>query len=189
MTETTTKRKILTLNRTKKPAAQPEVVAPVPPKPKKNDKYAEIRANKPKLTEEERIAKLKAGEAKSEENLRLAKEAKQARLDVCRNWLFSTFPALFDHSDIKPFKVGIRADITKVHREAGGTAVLGFGATLPVNRVLNRWVNSWGYLRALTADGAMRHDLNGEPVEAVSPKEVAHAQRLLKKRKPKEQAT
>jgi len=75
------------------------------------------------------------------------------------DWLVSAYPGLFKIPPV-PLPIGFRLMAAKQRPE--GVSHCG------LNRALYRWVNSKAYLRALAAAGAMRHDVNGQPIEPVA---------------------
>lgn len=64
-----------------------------------------------------------------------------------------------------PLKVGIHEDIVADGHFTASEVKLGLGY----------WVSTRSYLKACARPGAMRHDLNGIPVEPVSPEQAAYA--------------
>lgn len=68
---------------------------------------------------------------------------------------------------IRPFRVGIGEDIRMLLRPEIELKEL--------RKALRRYAYSAQYLQALSQDGSMRHEINGEPVEPVSEEDRAHA--------------
>jgi sRNA-binding protein len=88
-------------------------------------------------------------------------------------WLVTAFPDLFKDPPV-PLPIGFRLMAAKQRPE--GVSLNG------LQRALHRWTNSKGYLQALAAEGSMRHDLNGNPVEPVTDKHRAVAAMQLRRR-------
>jgi ProP effector len=75
----------------------------------------------------------------------------------------------------KPLRVGAKADVLAV-----------FGGRLPperLGRLLGAWCRSGAYQTSLTRSGAMRHDLDGSPMEPVASEHRQHARTVLKARR------
>ncbi len=70
------------------------------------------------------------------------------------------FPALFGAGLIKPIKLRIQADI---HQRAPGVFT-----KKALSMFLHRYTTATAYLRALVAEGAMRIDLDGQPVGEIA---------------------
>jgi sRNA-binding protein len=84
------------------------------------------------------------------------------------------YPQLFDQSRPVPLARGFHKELKAEIPE------------LPyqVNRLfMHWWVTRANYLRALAADGAVRHHLDGTVSEPVTPKEKEHAAEALRKQK------
>ena len=86
--------------------------------------------------------------------------------------LQTRWPVVFDVAARKPLAVGIRSTIMA---ETGGDPRV-------VSKALKYWTQAKSYQAALTADGAMRHQLDGAPVAPVSEDHQAKAQAALKPR-------
>jgi hypothetical protein len=71
---------------------------------------------------------------------------------------------------VVPLAIGAREGLREVARDG-------------CRRRCTRWITAWcrtpEYLAALAADGAMRHDRTGQPVEPVDPEHQAEARRRL----------
>lgn len=102
----------------------------------------------------------------------LSPEAVKRRED-CITWLCASYPAAFCEP-VKPLKLRILEDLSKVRPE--GTS------KLTLRRALHWWTNSSAYLKTL-AGGGQRHDLDGQPVGAISEKHQRHARECLGRRK------
>jgi hypothetical protein len=72
----------------------------------------------------------------------------------------------------KPLAVGIKAAIA---------AGLDAEERKRLDRLMGCWTGTICYLRALSKSGAQRHDLDGNPVEAVTPEHSAHALQRLRR--------
>jgi hypothetical protein len=75
----------------------------------------------------------------------------------------TTWPAVLPSEigdPVRPLKIGVRDDLATLLPAGEAPEVL--------NRVLRRYTRSTQYLTALTAPGALRHDLDGNPVEPVA---------------------
>ena len=109
-------------------------------------------------------------------------------LETLRPYL-SPWPAVFPSADdptIRPLALGISRAI-----EARLTAKDGESKRIARHRIkgwISRYTHSAGYLVALAQPGAMRHDVDGMPVEPVSEEHQAIAQaQLAERRKVKRQ--
>lgn len=88
-------------------------------------------------------------------------------------WLVTAFPDLFKVPPV-PLPIGFRLVAAKQRPE--GVSLNG------LQRALHRWTNAKRYLRALAAEGSMRHDINGKPVEPVTEAHRAVAAMQLRRR-------
>jgi sRNA-binding protein len=114
-----------------------------------------------------------------EEMERQQQELRKKKTSDCRKWLTSNFPEVFNMDEPKPLAIGIADEIKVAYLAAGGLEVLGFGCHLPVRRVLTKWVRHRLYHEAMTQEGAMRHNLKGQPVEPVSDEHANRANVIL----------
>jgi hypothetical protein len=73
---------------------------------------------------------------------------------------------------------GVQVPLAKGSERAMRAAAYGAGfKKRPIEWVIHNRYSSFGYLLALTKEGAWRYDLNGNPVEPVSP-EAQHAAKM-----------
>ena len=93
---------------------------------------------------------------------------------------------LFDPDDPKPLAIGI-------HKEIGAALGMTPEEERRLGVLLARWTGRMWYAQALRMRGAMRHGIDGQPVEAVSREDVAsahqriHRMRLKRERRQAEQ--
>ncbi len=139
----------------------------------------EPEESKPEISGAERLA----------ENNRKQEQERTRNYYACRDWIFSTWPDAFNQDDIKPLELGVNKQILSEYDRLGGAETLGFGRTLPIKRVLNGWTLRKAYLRALSQEGAFRHDLNGQAVEEVTPEHREKAKIHLEEKKRQEKAS
>ena len=113
------------------------------------------------------------------------KAAWQARKSALSLRLRKLSPALFA-ARAAPFAIGINTEIIR------RLELLDIQDLRALGVILHFTVTHPRYLRALAAEGAMRHDLDGNPVEPVSAEHRELAQAMLDKlackAKPKKQA-
>jgi hypothetical protein len=79
-------------------------------------------------------------------------------------WLTKTWPGLFDVSPVKPLAIGAGAAIVAAAKSAGMSARERDG----IRAALHHWTRARRYREELAKPGAMRHGLDGLPVEAVN---------------------
>ncbi|EGQ8541304.1 hypothetical protein GOZ65_23585 [Vibrio parahaemolyticus] len=125
----------------------------------------------PELTPKE-LAELRVIEAKKEGD-------RQYR--ACRDWIFSTWPELFDRNNIRPLAKGTLQSIKAEYVAQGGFESLGFHGNSPLKKVLSGWTKRKAYQKALAEEGAYRYHLLGEAVEPVSEIDQQHAAERLEK--------
>jgi sRNA-binding protein len=89
--------------------------------------------------------------------------------------LRETWPSLFDPERPLPLALGIRDAIREALPDLSRSAL---------NKALGWHVSRWPYLMALSADGAMRHGLDGTPLWPVTPEHRADAFKRLARRRP-----
>ena len=83
------------------------------------------------------------------------------------DWLGREYPLAFG-ADVKPLAIGIGKQLWDQAKAAG----IGREA---FNAARSKRTTSLSYLKALATDGAQRHDLDGNPVEAVAIEHQVHA--------------
>jgi hypothetical protein len=83
----------------------------------------------------------------------------------------ATWPAVFDKTHVKPLRIGVGAEIE--------AALAGKASRKLIRDAVGYWTNGPDYLAALARPGAMRHGLDGTPVEAVSHEHREDARRRL----------
>jgi hypothetical protein len=114
-----------------------------------------------------------------------AKATWRARKSTLYMRLRKLSPALFTTRAV-PLAIGINDEIVRRLELTDVQDLRALGA------ILHQTVTRHGYLRALGTEGAMRHDLDGNPVEPVSEehRELAQAtlEKLLRKAQVKKQA-
>ena len=138
-----------------------------------------LSLKKPEPEQDKSKVKEKKTPAEIEEMERQQQELRKKKTSDCRKWLTSTFPKVFNMDEPKPLAIGIADEIKAAYLAAGGLEVLGFGYHLPVRRVLTKWVRHRLYHEAMTQEGAMRHNLKGQPVEPVSDEHANRANVIL----------
>ena len=80
------------------------------------------------------------------------------------------FPSVFDRRQPLPLAIGTSSAVAAALGEVDGRALGIF---------FRRWTTRWSYLKALAADGSMRHALDGSVVEPVSDDHRRHAAETL----------
>jgi hypothetical protein len=145
------------------PAAAP----PPPPPPKV---VALAKAPEPPISKEERRRREIANAERRQVELANAKQREIEKAEA-RRFLAETWPALFA-GDPVPLPIGMTDMVYAEGRTKGGLS----------NRLCKRafkalcWrCASRAYLTAVAADGAMRRNVEGEPVEPVSERDRQHA--------------
>lgn len=88
--------------------------------------------------------------------------------------LCELFPNTFSINERKPLKIGISKEILGLMKEGG------WGSGLALRKALNWYVNRQAYHKAIL-DHAHRFDLEGNPVEEITPDQKGHAQDMLDK--------
>jgi hypothetical protein len=108
--------------------------------------------------------------------LSIAKQRKRRRARLAAlAYLKTTYPELFNYPP-KSLAIGVGKPIV--------AAALAAGQDNHATRAaLHYHVGSFSYLTALAAEGAVRFDLSGKPVEAVSAEHQAEAVRLIAARR------
>jgi ProP effector len=96
-----------------------------------------------------------------------ASQARRVARDVALDWLGREYPLAFG-ADVKPLAIGIGKQLWDQAKAAG----IGREA---FNAARSKRTTSLSYLKALATDGAQRHDLDGNPVEAVAIEHQVHA--------------
>ena len=71
---------------------------------------------------------------------------------------------------VLPFKIGINGDFLAIAKE---------GRRTRLREAIRLYVCRTAYLRAMAAEGSMRHDINGEPAEAVADDHRLCARQIL----------
>jgi hypothetical protein len=92
---------------------------------------------------------------------------------------FTTWPGVLPNKlgdPVRPFKIGIRADLEALLTPGDATALAELKVTL------KRYCRSEKYIYACAAPGAQRHDIDGQPVEPVSDADLRMARVDLGKR-------
>jgi hypothetical protein len=90
--------------------------------------------------------------------------------------LFTSWPAVLNGARPRPFVIGISADF-EARRDPDRSR------PVTVQRLLAHVTASPLYLRALARPGSMRHDIDGNPVDAVSDEHRAEAMARLAERR------
>ena len=105
----------------------------------------------------------------------MSKADRKARALEVSTWLKATYPALFASPKVLPLAVGTYAEIRRLHPDINRRAL----AT-----TLHWHASRPSYLRALGLADALRHDLEGNPVEPVTAEQQDYARaRLAEQRK------
>ena len=100
--------------------------------------------------------------------------SKTQRRNAAARWMRDAFPAVFGedrHDDPLPLMLGVHKPLAAARPPEHSVSA--------VKEALHAWLRRKRYRAALVAEGAMRHDLTGEPVEPVSPEHQAHARTWL----------
>lgn len=138
-----------------------------------NKKTPETEKNQPKLT----------GKQRGEEHNKKHQEEAQRQYIACKDWVYCSWPCLFDKDEVKPLAIGILEQIKAEYDKQGGFDLLGFYRNTPFKKVLSGWVKRKAYQKALIEEGALRYSLNGDPVETVSEMDKHTAMKRLEKAK------
>lgn len=103
------------------------------------------------------------GLQRGEEHNKRQMEESQRQYLACENWIYSTWPHLFDRNNVKPFAVGIIELIKTEYDKQGGFEAMGFYRNTPFKKVMFGWTKRKAYQRALVKDGAQRYNLDTVP--------------------------
>jgi sRNA-binding protein len=90
-------------------------------------------------------------------------------------WMQATWPGLFDAPSIKPLMIGAGKEIVAQALAAGQNRQ-------GVHAALRAWTGARRYLMALANPMAMRHGLDGNPVESVTLEHRETAAKMLAER-------
>src|SRR4051812_2983668 len=80
-------------------------------------------------------------------------------------------------SRVRPLAIGIDKNLAS--RMVVPDGISKIEADTQVQRAIRYLVRSYAYHRAVAAHGAMRHDIDGHPVEPVTSEQAKHASRQL----------
>jgi sRNA-binding protein len=84
------------------------------------------------------------------------------------------WPLAFDKTQVRPLQIGVGAEIE--------AALKGEVPRRLVRQAISYWVHASEYLASLARPGAMRHTLDGVPVEPVAEEHREHARARLAER-------
>lgn len=108
------------------------------------------------------------GQQRGEEHNKQQKKESQRQYLACKDWVYNSWPHLFDLDNVKPLAIGIIKNIQTEYDKKGGFEVMGFYRNSPFKKVMFGWTRRKAYQRALAKDGAHRYNLDNEPIEQVS---------------------
>lgn len=119
------------------------------------------------------------GKQRGEEHNKKHQEETQRQYIACKDWVYRSWPYLFDKDEVKPLAIGILEQIKAEYDKQGGFDLLGFYRNTAFKKVLSGWVRRKAYQKALIEEGALRYSLSGDPVEAVSEMDKQTAMKRL----------
>ena len=100
-------------------------------------------------------------------------EMRSKKDETAMNWLAGQYPDLFNLDAPKPLAVGLGKVIAAASPEGISRVTM--------RRVLERWTQTQGYLRAI-AEGGFRYNLDATPAGAITDKHRRHALLLIEEK-------
>jgi sRNA-binding protein len=95
----------------------------------------------------------------------------RARIKALQQVFAQRWPLAFDKTQVRPLQIGVGAEIE--------AALKGEVPRRLVRQAISYWVHASDYLVSVARPGAMRHTLDGVPVEPVAEEHREHARKRL----------
>ena len=95
----------------------------------------------------------------------------RTRIKALQQVFAERWPLAFDKTQVRPLQIGVGAEIE--------AALKGEVPRRLVRQAISYWVHTSDYLVSVARPGAMRHTLDGVPVEPVAEEHREHARKRL----------